>query len=103
MAENYVSEARQTPEKTPFELKTLEEITQAFFVEEKPVAPLEIAEKTPDKPAPAKITDRQMRALSKKHLFMMIRDLEAELQREKGEKENLLQAYRAGIVRKKSG
>jgi len=44
------------------------------------------------------ITDRQLRALTKKHLLMMIRDLETELVREKGEKENLLLAYRAALT-----
>ena len=43
-------------------------------------------------------TDRQLRALSKKHLLLMIRDLEKELSREKQEKENLLLAYHAGAA-----
>ena len=43
------------------------------------------------------ITDRQMRALGKKHLFMMIRDLETELAQEKHEKQNLLCAFSAGM------
>jgi len=44
------------------------------------------------------MTDRQLRALGKKHLFMMIRDLETELAQEKTEKDNLLCAFQAGIV-----
>jgi len=36
------------------------------------------------------ITDKQLRALSKKHLLMMIRDLEKELLREKTEMAHLL-------------
>ena len=36
------------------------------------------------------LTDKQLRALNRKHLLMMIRDLEKELAQEKKEKENLL-------------
>ena len=43
------------------------------------------------------ITERQLRALGKKHLYMMIRDLEAELAQEKTEKGNLLCAFQAGL------
>jgi len=46
------------------------------------------------KQAEPKISDKQLRALNKKHLLMMLRDLEKELAREKEEKENLLLAYR---------
>ena len=38
----------------------------------------------------SRITDKQLRALNRKHLLMMIRDLEKELAQEKKEKENLL-------------
>ena len=41
------------------------------------------------------ITTKQLRALSKKHLLMMIHDLERELQQEKEFKEYLLQAHQA--------
>lgn len=53
---------------------------------------------TPEQP---KMTDRQLRALSRKHLFMMIRDLEKELRQAKEEKENLLLAYKAKPAYKK--
>ena len=49
----------------------------------------EITERT-QKPL---ITDKQLRALDRKHLLMMIRDLEKELAQEKKEKENLLMVY----------
>ncbi|MCL2105701.1 MAG: hypothetical protein FWH26_01350 [Oscillospiraceae bacterium] len=38
------------------------------------------------------ITEKQLRALSKKHLLMMIYDLEKELEQERREKEFLLRA-----------
>jgi len=49
-----------------------------------------------EKPAPP-MTERQLRALSRKHLMLMIRDLEAELRQEKAEKKDLLMAYQAGF------
>ena len=51
-------------------------------------------------PANSIITEKQLRALTKKHLLMMIRDLERELQRERTEKENLLEAYQVGLSRR---
>jgi hypothetical protein len=41
------------------------------------------------------MTQRQLRALSRKHLFILIRDLEQELQQVKEEKENMRMAYLA--------
>jgi len=49
-----------------------------------------------EEPAEPEMTERQLRALSKKHLLIMIRDLKKALNREKKEKENLLLAYQAG-------
>ena len=46
-----------------------------------------------DSPAVSIITKKQLRALTKKHLLMMIHDLERELQQEKEFKGYLLQAY----------
>jgi len=46
------------------------------------------------------ITDQQLRALGRKHLLMMIRDLEMELEQAKQENDNLLLAYQAGIAKK---
>jgi len=43
------------------------------------------------------LTEQQLRALNRKHLLMMLRDLEEELQQAEEEKENLLLAYRAGL------
>ena len=43
------------------------------------------------------ITDRQLRALNRKHLLIMIRDLEKELGQTKEELENLKLAYRIGV------
>ena len=40
------------------------------------------------------ITDKQLKALSKKHLLMMIRDLEKELAQEKKEKAILMMVCR---------
>ena len=45
------------------------------------------------------ITEKQLRALGKRHLLMMIRDLEKELRREREEKQHLLMAYQAGRSR----
>ena len=45
------------------------------------------------------ISKKQLRALSKKHLLMMIHDLERELQQEKEYKGYLLQAYQAMLPR----
>jgi len=57
------------------------------------------SEKTAAKDGQAKpaMTDRQMRALSRKHLFMMIRDQEKELAQLKKEKADILLAFRAGV------
>ena len=43
------------------------------------------------------ITDQQLRALTRKHLLMMLRDLEKELEQERSEKEHLLLACRASF------
>jgi len=53
--------------------------------------------KAPEDTEAPVITDKQIRALGKKHLFMMIRDLEGELAQEKAEKRNLLCAFSAGM------
>ena len=56
------------------------------------------------KPQRPRITDKQLQALTKKHLLMMIRDLEKELIQEKKEKENLLMIYQAlPMQRQQSG
>jgi len=47
--------------------------------------------------ADSTITDQQLRALSRKHLFILIRDLEKDLQQVTEEKESLLLAYQAGL------
>ncbi|MCL2508300.1 MAG: hypothetical protein FWF05_03895 [Oscillospiraceae bacterium] len=49
------------------------------------------------------IGDKQLRALSKKHLMLMLRDLEKELQSEKREKRNMILAFRAGITQRQGG
>jgi len=54
--------------------------------------PLEIEER----PREASITKRQFRTLKRKHLLIMMRDLERELQLAKNEKAELLLAYQAG-------
>ena len=43
------------------------------------------------------ITEKQLRALSRKHLLMMIRDLELELAQVKEEKAEMILAFRAGV------
>ena len=43
------------------------------------------------------ITEKQLRALSRRHLLMMIRDLERELAQAKAEKDEMLLAFRAGV------
>ncbi|MCL2655736.1 MAG: hypothetical protein FWD65_08650 [Coriobacteriia bacterium] len=65
-----------------------------------PQQPVEAAEAPANKTASAAsiITDKQLRALSRKHLLIMIRDLEKELARAKEELEDLLLAYRAGVA-----
>ena len=47
------------------------------------------------------ITDEQLRAFSRKHLLMMIRDLEKELLQAKRERDSLLIAYEAGFMNRK--
>ena len=49
---------------------------------------------------PSRITEQQLRAMSRRHLLMMIRDLEEELRQQKEEKEAMLLAYRAGIAQR---
>ncbi|MCL2106272.1 MAG: hypothetical protein FWH26_04320 [Oscillospiraceae bacterium] len=49
--------------------------------------------------AEAAVTEKQLWALSRRHLFVMIRNLEEELRRERKEKEDLLLAYQAGLLR----
>jgi len=44
------------------------------------------------------ITERQMRALSRKHLLLMLRDLEQELLQVTRERDNMLMACRAGLA-----
>jgi|GEM_PF-2758994 len=44
------------------------------------------------------ITERQMRALSRKHLLLMLRDLEKELLQVTRERDNMLTACRAGMA-----
>ena len=48
----------------------------------------------------AKITEQQLRALNRKHLLMMIRDLEKELKQVKRENEIMILAYQAGFAQK---
>ena len=49
------------------------------------------------------ITEQQLRALTRKHLLMMIRDLERELSQVKRERDNLLLAYQSGFAQKTQG
>jgi len=44
------------------------------------------------------MTDQQLHALGPKHLMVMVRDLEKELQRVLAEKKELLLAYQAGLA-----
>ena len=44
------------------------------------------------------MTDQQLRALRRKHLLVLIRDLEEELQNAGREKEQLLLAYQSGLA-----
>ena len=69
----------------------------------KAAAPAPVIELKTAAPAPKAgpvITDEQLRALSRKHLLMMIRDLEIELAQAKKERDSLLIAYEAGRVEK---
>jgi hypothetical protein len=52
------------------------------------------------KPTPVEpvINERQLRALSRKHLMMMIYDLQEELIRAQEEKQTLIAAYKAGVA-----
>ena len=47
-----------------------------------------------------RITEEQLRALNRKHLFIMIYDLEKELAQEKREKENLLRVCQMSIMQR---
>jgi len=44
-----------------------------------------------------RLEESQLRVLRRKHLLMLLQDLEAELRRVKEEKANMLLAYRAGL------
>jgi len=44
------------------------------------------------------MTDQQLRALNRRHLLIIIRDLEKELKQIREEKENMLIAFRAGAM-----
>jgi len=48
------------------------------------------------KAAEGAITDKQLRALHRRHLYMMLRDQESELHRLREEMERLLIVYKAG-------
>ncbi|MCL2671092.1 MAG: hypothetical protein FWF10_03540 [Clostridiales bacterium] len=50
----------------------------------------------PKATAKAAITDKQLRALGRRHLLLMLRDQEAELRQLREERELLLLAYSAG-------
>ena len=80
----------------PFRYPSNQELS-GFAREQQDPFSINISSKTPEK-EPV-ITDRQLRALNRKHLLMMIRDLEKELQQIKKEKDELLLAYRAGFAR----
>jgi len=60
-----------------------------------PLEPLELRETEEEQEGTA-ITQRQLRALKRKHLLVMIRDLEEELWQVKKEKTEMLLAYQAG-------
>jgi len=51
-------------------------------------------------PAESKITELQLKALSRKHLLMMILDLQEELDRLKEENEKMFTAYQAGAAQR---
>ena len=53
-----------------------------------------LAGSSPGRPT---MTQQQLRALSRRHLLVIIRDLEKELEQEKKEKESLLLAFKAGL------
>ena len=69
--------------------------TPALHEAHKARAPRQLPEPE-DAPEEAVITQRQLRALKRKHLLIMIRDLEQELRQVKREKTELLLAYQAG-------
>ena len=50
-------------------------------------------------PPPPAFTRRQLRALSRKHLLLMLRDLERELQQTRRERDRMLIACQAGLAR----
>ena len=52
-------------------------------------------------PQEAAITERQLRALSRKHLLIMVRDIEKELRQAKEERESLFLAYNAGLSQRR--
>ena len=54
-----------------------------------------------EQPAESILTDEQLRVLNRKHLLMMIRDLEKELRQAKKERDLLLVAYEAGLAKRK--
>ena len=64
--------------------------------------PLAAAEHQKKAATPA-ITKKQVQALGKKHLLLMILDLQEKLERLEGENEKLLRAFQAGYARGRNG
>ena len=106
---------------SPFSFKTLDELTQSFLEKEKPQStPVKAPakneysqdtldniseafanrEKSSNRQAASIITEKQLRALGKKHLLIMIRDLEKELLLLQRENKNLLLAYETELAQK---
>ena len=89
--------ARKPPvvQQEPHRGPSLEELLQPFREEPEPFVKRR-GNKNPS--TNAAITDQQLRALNRKHLLIMIRDLEKELRQKVEEIDNMLLAYQAGIA-----
>ena len=96
----------QLPESSPFVTKPLE--SQKFQIFPSPESadksanpfPENFDKKISETVTESKITDKQLRVLNRKHLLLMVRDLEKELEQIKLESQNLLVTFEAGSTRK---
>jgi hypothetical protein len=68
-----------------------------------PQAPASVTGQALGTGTPPRINEKQLRALSRRHLLMMIYDLQEELIQIRGEKEAMLQAYQAGRAQNLQG
>jgi len=98
ITKGFFEKEQKTVSRIPFEQETTEIPLSSFqkkngYIDQTTSAPEH--KTTGSEPI---ITEKQLRALSRKHLLMMIFDIQEELIRTKEENEKMLTAYKAGIA-----